>query len=218
MNTDNLPILETYLDKVAQSGAAAESLTDAAPEEAVSVLRRALTQDMDAPFRGQELDEIHLRFLSNAALAARLVKGEERPSWITPLNELLSGRQILLPPVYTHACGLSHLRLDRCLVLQFPSETRCPEPEPIINALNSLTSSNDGIQHWVLDMSACLSLKPSLLAYLLGFQHSLRDSSHIVMLWLRQDAVPEALMPSVRKSFKVENRGAFLLTMPSKPA
>lgn len=214
MSRTSIPIIESLVNRMGQFGANESSWSDKAPEEIVSQVRQALVEVEKAPFRGVALDELHLRFLSNAALAAGLIGDVNQPAWFEALESLLSGGRVDLPPICTLSCGLSHMKLDRCMLLQLPSEEQCQEPEPVINALNSLTSSNDGLQHWILDMSACRALKPSLLAYLLGFQHALRDRGRLVVLWLRQEAVPDSLLPSVRKSFNAQSKGAFLLTDP----
>jgi hypothetical protein len=212
MSRASIPIIESLVQRMDQSGASESAWSEKAPEEVVSKLRQVLLEVDRAPFRGVALDEMQLRFLSNATLAAGLIGDVVQPAWFEALERMLAGGQVDLPPICTLSCGLSHMKFDRCMLLQLPSEEQCPEPEPVINALNSLTSSNDGMQHWILDMSACRALKPSLLAYLLGFQHALRDRGRLVVLWLRHEAVPESLLPSVRKSFNAQSKGAFLLT------
>ncbi|MBX7143884.1 MAG: hypothetical protein K1X79_05485 [Oligoflexia bacterium] len=191
----------------------AEQIIETAPTIAVERMRSLVSAAAPlAPFQHRLLEELQLRFLANAAVAANLLGKSKAPDIFETLQPYVSGENVSLPSCVTHSCGLSHMEIGRSLFLIAPSAQTSPEPEALINALNGLVADHTGKRYWILDMSACTKIEPSLVAYLLGFQHSLRGGSKLLLLWLRQDSVPEALLPAMTKSFRVRARGAFLLS------
>lgn len=182
------------------------------PDELAIELKQSLDASVIKRFLEGGALETYLKQFANAAIAANFFKRQHKTEWRNTLFSILSGTATDLPAIRTLSCGLSYLKLDRCILLQFPGEEICQSQELVVNALNSLSSEIGSTSHWVMDFSACKTIDPSVLAYLLGFQRSLREDAKLLLLWLKQSSVPEALLPAVQKNFNLRLRGSFLIS------
>lgn len=160
------------------------------------------------------VDDTRLRLVSNLVVASNLMDGECRLLLQYPVESLLMGQVPAgVSARRTTSAGLDTLHVDGWLSILVPKLEAPNHAELLINDLNELSDRYGGVVNWAVDFSSAEQLTPSLVGYLLGFNHSLKDySKRMLLLWLRADAVPDALLPPLAKAFQLHKRGVFLVS------
>ncbi|NLF25575.1 MAG: hypothetical protein GX589_07970 [Deltaproteobacteria bacterium] len=172
-----------------------------------------IEQDVEVDISPEE--ELRLRMVSDAIIAANLLQTGDLPAWTWNLEELIYGvgRFSKEHAARSMPLGVRYMPINQWLVVMLPEIFSEHHAEMLTDVLNDLHNSCSGSAHWVLDMAAVTNLPASLIGYLIGFNHGLRlNACNMVLLWMRQQIVPEALMPPMIKYFSLIKKGAFFLS------
>lgn len=162
----------------------------------------------------EEAIEIKFRHLCNALVAANLLAVTERPQWREALKSFLESPSLDVQfPVRTLNEGISLMKIEDCISLSLPTPHSPFAAEHCITVLDQLYDEECGVRHWVLDFSNIDQLSPALVAYLLGLNQTMnKGGHHLMLLWLRRDALPEMLLSPINRHFHCVKKGAFLLS------
>lgn len=158
-------------------------------------------------------EEIRLRLFSNAIMAANLVKYDHVPDWVENFDSIVLDTSSIKTQVVQTRMGLNLMRIGHWLIVMLPELKSQAHSEEIVNFLNGLQDQDTGATHWVFDLSAVTQHTSTLMAYLIGFKHGLaRFNQHLLLLWVRRDAVPATLQPSIKKHFQLIKKGSFFVS------
>ena len=169
-------------------------------------------QNGDALF--ESIDEMHLRLVTDAVLAASLSTGPDMPLWAKEVSKWPHDDwDTLGGPIVQEAENLQYMKINGCIVLMMPRIKSENDSRKIVSVLNEIAEKEGPIVDWIVDMYTVHPIPSSLFAYLLGFQYSLKQKHRqLYMLWLRKESVNTDLMPAVKKHFHLMSKGAFLLS------
>lgn len=161
----------------------------------------------------EEDQELRYRFLANALIAANLLPLSRRPQWADEPECLF--REGIDPggPLRLLNSGVRFLKIDDILVVQLPSFASPKDLELSMNSLNELVQSESPGTHWVIDLSNFITFDHLILANLIGFQQALSSQhSDLMLLWLRNNALPDNFLEIAKKHFSLIKKGAFLIS------
>ena len=159
-------------------------------------------------------EELRLRIISDAVIAANLLCPDQLPHWVWNLDALVRGSQASeeLAPIVMPA-GIRYMRFEQWVVVMMPEIVSFRHAEMLATVINDLHNECSGTSHWVVDMAAVTRLPASLVGYLIGFNRGLRSSGcGMALLWIQRGIVPEALMAPLIKHFSLVKKGSFFIS------
>ena len=186
------------------------SIDGSAPSLLMQRLLNSLIE-MDLP-EEDAFSELTLRFLVDALVAINLLPLNER-GWANGILSLInSGKAFSLKSIPLGG-GSSAMVFDSVAVIHLGAVSASIGTYALLDALNNLSASNTSITTWIFDFSDVMEVTDHLLAYLSGFQASLRNGN-LLLLWLRKDALASELKPSFTKKFNLMKKGDFIVSRP----
>ncbi len=157
------------------------------------------------------IDDLRLRLLADIVVSANLMRSPEVRMWDLELEHLILDQfDNIHRPLIIESGGVSHISLGRCISLAIPPVSTCTHVEQVANAINGLHHQSPGLTHWVFDLSDVRQITPTLLAYLIGFQHGISKlGGHLALLWVRREAVSPEIQGVMIRSFHLAKKGLF---------
>jgi hypothetical protein len=160
------------------------------------------------------IDDLRLRLLADIVVCANLMRSPELGLWDRELEHLvLEQFDDIHRPLVIEAGGVSHISIGRCISVGIPQVDSYTQVEAIANAINGLHHRLPSLSHWIFDLSDVKSITPTLLAYLIGFQHGISKSGgNLALLWVRREAVSPEINGVMVRSFQLAKKGSFLVS------
>lgn len=160
------------------------------------------------------IDDLRLRLVADIVVCANLMRAPEIGLWDRELEHLvLEQFENIHRPLVIETGGVSHISIGRCISVGIPHVQSYTQVETIANAINGLHHRCPTLSHWIFDLSDVQTISPTLLAYLIGFQHGISKSGGtLALLWVRREAVSPEIHGIMVRSFQLAKKGAFLVS------
>lgn len=195
------------------------AFTISAPEDLASKLHEFLLSgkvDDDGLLTQHQkdfLEESRIRLLSDAVIASHLISDEASPRWLDFLRQALEGKRALPAIQCCPRWPVQFMVIDGSVTVLLPKPSEMCTSEQQLEAINEIYESQDAPEHWIIDLSEHEVLSDSLLGYLVGFQREQEArGKRILLLWVRDHAIPTHFENLLVKRFGLFKRGHFLMS------